>query len=312
MKKSTRILIAYDGSDCADAALNDLKAAGLPETTEALVLSVADVFVPPPLDEPMYIPESVKRAHKHAESKLEEAGKLAAEAVKKIKNSFPHWQVTHLAQADSPAWAILREAGNWNADLIVVGAQGHAVFGGRLILGSISQRVLYEANCSVRIARSRAVDKNDLHLLIGVDNSPYSDAAVEAVCNRTWPKGTEVRLLAVVDTVMAVTPDSSESAAQKWIEVDDERKWDEITRLFGPEAGKLRAAGLTTEIVIRRGNPADKILEEAEVWGADCIFLGPKGSRGINRLLLGSVSSAVASRATSSVEIVRKRTEATP
>lgn len=37
----------------------------------------------------------------------------------------------------------------------------------------------------------------------------------------------------------------------------------------------------------------------------DCIFLGAKGTRGIDRLLLGSVSSAVAARANSSVEIVR-------
>ena len=46
-----KILIAYDGSDCAKAALEDLKSAGLPTKAEALVLSIADVFVPPPFDE---------------------------------------------------------------------------------------------------------------------------------------------------------------------------------------------------------------------------------------------------------------------
>jgi nucleotide-binding universal stress UspA family protein len=218
---------------------------------------------------------------------------------------FPEWDVNHLALADSPAWAILREADNWKADLIIVGAQGHSVLGGRLILGSISQRVLYEAACSVRIARTRNVDENHLRLLIGVDSSPYSTATVEAVCKRGWPKGTEVRLLAVVDTVMAITPDQSQPAVQKWIEVGNEEDWDKIRRLFAPEADKLRNAGLNATVVIRRGNPTDEILEEAESWGADCIFVGPKGTRGIERLLLGSVSSAVAARASSSVEVVR-------
>jgi nucleotide-binding universal stress UspA family protein len=187
-----------------------------------------------------------------------------------------------------------------------VGAQGHAVLGGRLILGSVSQRVLYEASCSVRIARGRPIDVDSpLHLLIGVDNSPYSNAAVEAVCRREWPKGTEVRLLAVVDTVMAITPDRTQPSIMKWIETGDEENWDEVRQIFQPSADCLRSAALDAAVMIRRGNPTNQLLEEAESWGADCIFLGPKGTRGIDRLLLGSVSSAVSARAQCSVEIVR-------
>jgi hypothetical protein len=40
----TKVLIAYDGSSCADAALEDLRHAGLPRIAKALVLSVADVM----------------------------------------------------------------------------------------------------------------------------------------------------------------------------------------------------------------------------------------------------------------------------
>ncbi len=306
-----KILIGYDGSASANSAFADLKTAGLPRDAEALVMSVADVIIPPQTAEaendtiPGYMLEGVKRAHKHAEDKLKEAEQRAIRASEQIKKMFPEWNVKNLALADSPAWAILREADNWKADLIVVGAQGHSVLGGRLILGSISQRVIYEASCSVRIARTRNLDRDYLRLLIGVDNSPYSRAAVDAVCEREWPKGTQVRLLAVVDTVMAVTPYALPSV-EKWIEVDDEDNWDEVVKLFEPEAQKLRAAGLTAAVTIRRGNPADEILEEAQSWGADCVFLGPKGARGIERLMLGSVSSAVSARAGCSVEVVRR------
>lgn len=317
MDERMKILVAYDGSECADAALEDLKSAGLPKTAEAIVMSLADVFQPPPINEevdntfPMYVPAGVRRAHERAERKVKEAETMAKRASEQIKKSFPEWHVRHEALADSPAWALIRTADKWKADLIVVGARGHSVLGGRLILGSVSQRVLYEARCSVRVARSRSRDADSpFRLLIGVDNSTYSTAAVEAVYRREWPSGTEVRLLAVVDTVMAITPDPSQPLVLRWIEVGDEDTWDQVRQIFEPSADKLRSAGLNAAIMIRRGNPTDQLLEEAESWGADCIFLGPKGTRGIDRLLLGSVSSAVSARANCSVEIVRPKSMA--
>jgi nucleotide-binding universal stress UspA family protein len=307
-----RILIGYDGSGSADGALDDLKHAGLDPEAQALVMSVADVFVPPPMEEPVekdmptYLPDSIKRAHARAQQKLEQTTQLAARASEQLKSIFPNWKVSSEAEADSPAWALIRRADQWKPDLIVMGARGHSVFGGRLILGSISQRVLYEARCSVRIGRGPHDDRNKpLRLLIGVDSSSDSNAAVEAVCNRHWPKGTEVGLLAVVDTVMPFSVNSSEPPAMKWIEVAEERNWPQVRQIFEPAAERIRKTGLHAEVLIRRGNPADEILDEADTWGADCIFVGARGTRGIDRLLLGSVSSAVASRAHCSVEVVR-------
>ena len=310
--KTMKILIGYDGSESADAALEDLQRAGLGNEAEALVMTVADVFVPLPIDEeventvPMYVPQAIKHAHERAQHRLEEAAGLAKRVSEQIKSIFPDWRISSDAEADSPAWALIRKADRWKPDLIVMGARGHSVFGGRLILGSISQRVLYEARCSVRIGRA-VVNNPDkpVRLLIGVDSSEDSNAAVAAVCNRQWPKGTEVGLLAVVDTVMPLTSNPSEPSAMKWIEVADESNWNQVREIFEPAAQRIRSAGLHAEVLIRRGNPADEILEEANTWGADCIFVGARGTRGIDRLLLGSVSSAVSSRAHCSVEIVR-------
>ena len=307
-----KILVAYDGSEFAEAALQDLKHAGLPAEVEVLVMSLADVFVPPAPDEevdntfPVYEPEGIKRAHERAQHKLDQAEGLAQRASEQIKSLFPNWHVRYEAQADSPAWALIRTADEWETDLIVMGAQGHAVLGGRLILGSISQRVLYEAHCSVRIARdSRKNRYEPVRLLIAVDNSSHSRAAVGAVCNRTWPDGSEVGLVTVVDTVMPIIPKASEPPILKWIEVADEENWDQVRQILEPHAEKLRESGLHTEVLIRRGNPANQILAEAHTWGADCVFVGAKGTRGIDRLLLGSVSSAVSARAHCSVEVVR-------
>lgn len=305
-----KILIAYDGSEAADAALEDLQHAGLASDSEVLVMSVADVFVPPPVDEvldntfPMYVPEGLRRADERARDKLDQATRLAKAASERIASMFPGWRVAYQAEADSPAWALIKRADEWKPDLIFMGARGHSVFGGRLILGSISQRVLYEARCSVRIARGLKKEPGKpLRLLIGTDNSTDSNAAVDAICRRRWPSGTEVGLLTVVDTVMPVV--AGAGAAVKWIEVAEESNWEQVREIFEPVAERIRAAGFHTDVLIRRGNPADEIIDEAHTWGADCIFVGAKGTRGIDRLLLGSVSSAVAARAHCSVEVVR-------
>ena len=57
-------------------------------------------------------------------------------------------------------------------------------------------------------ARTRRGADSVTRLLIGVDHSKDSNAAVDVVLNRHWPEGTQVRLLAIVDTVMAVNPRS--------------------------------------------------------------------------------------------------------
>jgi nucleotide-binding universal stress UspA family protein len=151
-----------------------------------------------------------------------------------------------------------------------------------LILGSISQRVLYEASCSVRIGRDHVQNSGKLlRILIGVDNSPDSNSAVEAVCNRKWPAGTEFGLLVVVDAVMAVPSDSDTLSHVKWIDVSKEENWDQVREIIEPTAQQLRDKGLHAEVLIRRGNPSDQILQEADTWGADCIFVGAKGTRGI-------------------------------
>ena len=66
MTERMKILIASDGSECADEAIESLRSAGLPPKTEALVISVADVILPPAIKEedkfPPHEPEAVRRA----------------------------------------------------------------------------------------------------------------------------------------------------------------------------------------------------------------------------------------------------------
>ena len=177
-----------------------------------------------------------------------------------------------------------------------------------MILGSVSLRVLYEAGTSVRVARGRVeVDKLPVRIIVGIDGSTNSQAALNAVAGRSWPKGTEVRLVAALDTVLCLSLLLRESADMKWFEVSNEDDLISLRQIFEPCADKLRNVGLIASVELKKGDPKHILIEEAETWQADSIFVGAKGMRGIERLLLGSVSAAVAARAHCSVEVVRPK-----
>ena len=313
MSERIKILIGYDGSECAEAALQDLRHAGLPVEADVLVMSVADVFIPPAIKKedafPQDVPAAVSRAHEHAAKAVEQAHDLAQKAKTQLARLFPRWEIRAEACGDSPVWALVRRAYKWKPDLIVVGAHGHSILGGRLILGSVSLRVLYEVGTSVRVARGRVgIDERPVRIVVGIDGSTNSQAAVKAVADRTWPKGSEVRLVAALDTVLCLGAASEEeSKTTKWFEVSNANDLNSLRQAFEQLGDKLRSVGLTVSVELKKGDPKQLLIEEAESWQADSIFVGAKGVRGIERLLLGSVSATVAARAHCSVEVVRPK-----
>jgi nucleotide-binding universal stress UspA family protein len=93
---------------------------------------------------------------------------------------------------------------------------------------------------------------------------------------------------------------------EEWERIFEERSVENTARAMA-RFGEI--GGAQTEIVAKtlKGDPKIAILDEAERWGADLIFVGTHGYNALERLWLGSVSRAVASHAKCSVEIARRR-----
>ena len=307
MSEGMKLLVAYDGSSCADAAVDDLRRAGLPRSAEVIVLTVADVWLPPPPPDQAAegsTPAAAK-ARAQATQALEQARKLAVQARTTVQQRFPTWHVQAEAYADSPAWGIIKRADEWQANLITVGSHGRSALG-RFILGSVSQKVLAHARCSVRIARGRkGGQEGPNRLVVGVDGSPDADAAVTTVAARTWPPGSEVRVVAAVDPVMTTAVAFPALPVMNWVGEADEDQQAWVRKMVEAAAERLRGAGLTVSSHIVDGDPKLVLTEEAEYWGADCIFVGASGLGGLERFVLGSVSMSVATRSHCSVEVVR-------
>ena len=144
-----------------------------------------------------------------------------------------------------------------------------------------------------------------MKILLAVDGSAHSDAAVDEVARRPWPAGSEVRIISVAEAATPVTsPLVITTHHAEALKAVRRRARDAA----GAAASKLRrneTKGLKVETVTPTGFAKELITEEAARWGADLVVLGSQGCGFWERLLLGSVALAVASRAACSVEIVR-------
>jgi nucleotide-binding universal stress UspA family protein/predicted transcriptional regulator len=292
-----KIVIGYDRSEHADAALDDLRQAGLPRDAEALIISVAEVAMPSlqvsgiagnGLD-----PERIASAVTYASDAIAQAKEFARQGSERIKSSFPEWDVSAEYLVGDPADALMERATNWGADLIVVGSQGRSAIG-RLILGSVSRKIVTEARCSVRVARA-TITKGDrpARIIIGMDGSSFANAAVDVVTARHWPAGAEARIVTVTKPfhMYGETPAMQESRARV---------------IQDAAMAEISEAGLPVSSKIIKGDPKRALIDEAGSWGANCIFIGSRGLNGaLQRFFLGSVSTWVVTNASCSVEVVR-------
>jgi nucleotide-binding universal stress UspA family protein len=132
-----RILIAYDGSDASKRALERVETF-MKSADVALVTVARPIYRDAPYtgyadpnDE-----EEQRQALEAAREELEQAGIGA----------------TGYAPVGDPAEQILSTARAFEAELIVIGAR--ALSGvGRLVLGSVSTKVMHESDCDVLIVK---------------------------------------------------------------------------------------------------------------------------------------------------------------
>jgi len=294
------ILIGYDGSEHSDAALDDLKFAGLPRRAKSLIVSVADpLMVGRPSQEvvaqAMPSPRvtsvpTVPQTHGERAIKAEEFTLIAAD---RLQSEFPEWEITTQTRTGMAAWELIDAANDWNADLVIVGSEGLSTVE-RILLGSVSKRVVTESPRSVRVARLIERKKEDAppKIILGVDGSPAAQEAVHEVGRRTWPPGTQVILIVVHDSP-SIT-DSNQSTARQ---AESMLEW---------ATDELKSVGLNVSTSIKQGDPKEVLVSEAFKWRADCIFVGTRSFKsGFERYQLGSISTAVVTNAPCSVEVVR-------
>lgn len=146
-----------------------------------------------------------------------------------------------------------------------------------------------------------------MKILIGVDGSEYSDAALDEVSQRTWPDRSQILVVNAFEIPVSPTPEAWSLPPDYYERLDRVIRTQADVVLKAAEKQLRSRLGGSVEIKSKAilGSPKRVILDEADSFKADLIVVGSHGYPTWERLLLGSVSQAVVSHAKCSVEVVR-------
>jgi len=144
-----------------------------------------------------------------------------------------------------------------------------------------------------------------MKILIGVDDSPCSAAAVEFVKRMTWPAGTEVELLCALQPISAPAlaggAPYTDYVAEAW-EEQCRMQQELVARL----ERDLKQRGFRTHAATEVGDPRVVLVEAARAHGIDLLVVGSHGRSGLSKLVLGSVASHIVVHAPCDVVVVKR------
>lgn len=295
-----RALLAYDASAGSEQAVALVRALPWPSGSDVSVVAVVEPsasWVPAaPVMSPRLVPspEIESRIVNHLESEV-------ARIVRELKSAGI--DATGAVVRGRPATVLIDEARQVGADLIVTGSRGHGPIAS-LILGSISGELVETAPIPVLVARGSSAAR----VLFATDGSPSAREAEEILA--TWPifDQATIRVLSVAEVVRpwhtGIAPTLYAAAIEAHREQLEAAK-SEFESVAADAAARLRGANRTAESVLRVGDAAAEIVEEASTWPADLVILGSRGLTGLPRIVLGSVARNVLQGSGRSTLVVR-------
>jgi nucleotide-binding universal stress UspA family protein len=147
-----------------------------------------------------------------------------------------------------------------------------------------------------------------MRILLAVDGSKCSDAAIAEVARQPWPAGSEIRIVTVAEMPFFPSTEFGTLPQQYYEELEGvarERAHTTVEKAV-EQLKRTQVTEIPVDAQVVYEAPREAIVDVAVEWGADLIVLGSHGYRGYKRFLLGSVSQAVVAHAPCSVMVVRE------
>ena len=285
-----KILLAYDGSQHAQAAVKLVQDLTLPPKSNVYLLHVF------PPGKTSYVAQLERDLEAAKDELLSRQIKADADLV-----------------LGYPAEKIVETATKMKPDLIVIGAKGlRATLG--ILLGGVAQQVVEYACCPTLIVR--APYHGLRHILLVSDGSFYSQRAASYLSKFPLPEKVEIGVL----HALAPMPNPITTGAymggwheipypaqsQEEIALEMEKQADEGATLLDKTCSLLLRKGLESTPVMVRGDAATEIIEYADAEDVDLIVAGSRGLSTFQGWLMGSVSRKLVHYANCSVLIVRQ------
>ena len=279
-----RIVLATDGSDHAQAAVEATIALGGPSSAEVLVVHAWNVDVYPddvPID---------------TESRGDAAA-LVLKAVEKLRNGgiVAEARVCE-ANGAGIARTIAHVAREFNADLVILGSRGLSDWQS-IFKHSVSHQVLAAVNCPVLVVRGRlSIEGNSpRRVLLAIAGGDDVAPCVRAAAAAAQAPSSEVMVVHVAQAIFG---------PQGFAYVESP---EEIQATMARALGMLKDSGIKAQGVIAHTSPvADSVAEIAQTWKADIIVVGSSRMGDLGSLVLGSVSHSLLHTTTRPVLIAER------
>jgi nucleotide-binding universal stress UspA family protein len=252
-------------------------------------------------------PPAEVHGERHLASVPEAEAYLQAIAAK----SFPDLRINfhvHGPDAGDVASIITRHAEEFGIDLIALCTHGRG--GAReLLYGSVAQQVLGGGEVPVLLIRPEGIGQafTCARLLVPLDGSPASEAALPEAETLASAFGGQLHLLTVVPTLATVPTDRAPAAlllpgaTAASLEIEEQATRTYLEGLIQ----RLGAAGAAAELEVCRGDPAFVVIEAADRIGADLIVMATHGRSGMGAVWAGSVATRIVARGRRPMLLVR-------
>lgn len=243
---------------------------------------------------PVQMPPGVELPRPYAGALTEQGREVLAAAAEAAREAAPEVDVTTELSGGAAAEHLIGRSAA--AELVVLGSRGLGGFTG-LLVGSIAVAVATHGHCPIIVVRG--TDRShDAPVVVGVDGSPTSDAALTFAFDAAASRGT--RLIAVrAWSDLAVGNAWEFGPALDWetIETAEMRVVDEQLAPY-----RSRYPDVPVDRLVVRDRPAHTLLEHA--GNAQLVVVGSRGRGGFRGLLLGSTSQALIHHADCPVAVV--------
>ncbi len=283
------LLVCTDGSEYSAGAVRE--AIRLAKTTGASLTAISVIDFNPEFT--ALAPDLVDKMETDIRKHLDEVKKKAA------LESIEVQAFTLLSTA--PYIGIAREAEKAGADLIIMGRRGKTGLK-RLLMGSVTKRVIGHAPCSVLVV-PREARVECKKILCATDGSVYGDsAAAEAVMIAKRCRA-ELMFISVVHAETTSPLDIVHSQMHHNLIAENELRVAQSTmKLVKERAEREKVA---CECMVLAGKSYEVIVGTAGERGADLIVIGSHGRTGVDRILMGSVAERVVGNAECAVLVVK-------
>jgi len=146
------------------------------------------------------------------------------------------------------------------ADFVVIGSHGSTGIT-RFLLGSVARAVVRFSPCSVEVVRARMREddgRRGMKVLLATDGSDCSLKVACSIAGRSWPTGTEIRILSVIELVVPALQPPYWSPAMETLRSDAMKR--------------AQDAIMAAEKILRRGFNRFLLgsISEAVAMHADC------------------------------------------